>query len=100
MLFILELIRECYVVRVVSFQSRGFHVVCCFSGPQDLQRRVSRGVCCSRLQGRGFYVAVGGGFAEHVRAHMVNAIQDRGLNATLTDRSEEMGLLSVQGPNR
>ena len=45
-------------------------------------------------------MAVGGGFAEHVKAHMANAIQDRGLNVTLTDRSEDMGLLSVQGPKR
>ncbi|XP_043191499.1 sarcosine dehydrogenase, mitochondrial-like, partial [Amphibalanus amphitrite] len=56
------------------------------------------GPCDPSFQGRGFYVAVGGGFAEHVKAHMANAIQDRGLNVTLTDRSEDMGLLSVQGP--
>ena len=54
----------------------------------------------SPSQGRGFYVAVGGGFAEHVRAHMSVAIQDQGLNATVTDRSADMGLLSVQGPKR
>ncbi|XP_037082640.1 sarcosine dehydrogenase, mitochondrial-like [Pollicipes pollicipes] len=56
------------------------------------------GACDPAFQGRGFYVAVGGGFAEHVRAHMMTAIQDRQLNATVTDRSTDMGLLSVQGP--
>lgn len=56
------------------------------------------GACDPAFEGRGFYVAVGGGFAEHVRAHMINAIQDRGLDVSLTDRSKEMGLLSVQGP--
>lgn len=55
-------------------------------------------VVSPQFEGRGFYVAVGGGFAEHVRAHMAAAIQDKCFDAQLIDCSEQMGLLSLQGP--
>lgn len=50
------------------------------------------------FDGRGFYVAAGGGVADHVKAHMRTEIQDRKLNCQITDVSNQMGLISVQGP--
>ena len=50
------------------------------------------------FEGRGFYIAAAGGAAYQNFAHIQSAIQDGGFNVTLEDRSQEMGMLSLQGP--
>jgi len=50
------------------------------------------------FEGRGFYIAAAGGAAYQNFAHIQTAIQDAGFNVTLEDRSQEMGMLSLQGP--
>merc|ERR1712002_535786 len=50
------------------------------------------------FEGRGFYIAAAGGVAYQNFAHIQSAIQDGGFNVTLEDRSQEMGMLSLQGP--
>nr|CAG4649939.1 EOG090X014D [Sida crystallina] len=50
-------------------------------------------------QGKGFYIAAGGGSAYQSWSHLLKAIEDGGFDARLTDRSRQTSLLSVQGPN-
>jgi len=50
------------------------------------------------FSGRGFYIAAAGGAAFQNFAHIQTAIQDAGFDVTLEDRSQEMGMLSLQGP--
>ncbi|XP_071948370.1 sarcosine dehydrogenase, mitochondrial-like [Antedon mediterranea] len=51
-----------------------------------------------QFEGRGFYVAVGGGAAEQGKQHILTAIQDKGFNCQLLDHSEDMCMISIQGP--
>lgn len=50
--------------------------------------------------GRIFYVAVGGGIAQYAWCHIKNIIEDNRFNCQLIDKSEDMGMLSIQGPKR
>ena len=50
--------------------------------------------------GRSFYIAVGGGIAEYAWCHIKNIIEDNRFNCQLIDKSEDMGMLSIQGPKR
>lgn len=50
------------------------------------------------FDGRGFYVAVGGGFAQHALGHMRDVLADNRFDCELVDVSEAMAMLSVQGP--
>ncbi|XP_041481408.1 sarcosine dehydrogenase, mitochondrial-like [Lytechinus variegatus] len=52
----------------------------------------------SDFDGRGFYVAAGGGVAEHVKSHMQTEIQDKRFNCQIVDVTNEMGVISIQGP--
>jgi glycine cleavage system aminomethyltransferase T len=52
------------------------------------------------VTGSGYYLAVGGAFAHQVATHVRNVIHDRGLRCRLDDATEDMGLISVQGPHR
>ena len=52
------------------------------------------------LAGRGFYLAVGGGAAQHGWSFISDVIQDKKLNCRLIDHSHDMCLISVQGPHR
>ncbi|XP_070532336.1 sarcosine dehydrogenase, mitochondrial-like [Ptychodera flava] len=45
-----------------------------------------------------FYIAAGGGNSQQSWSHIMSTIQDMGLNCEMIDNSEEMGMLSVQGP--
>jgi len=51
-----------------------------------------------QFDGRGFYIAAAGGAAYQNYAHILRTLQDGGFNVTLEDQSEEMGMLSLQGP--
>ena len=59
---------------------------------------VDHGLCFS--PGRSFYVAVGGGIAEYGWCHIKKTIEDNRFNCQLIDKSEDMGMLSIQGPKR
>ncbi|KAB0358521.1 hypothetical protein FD754_002677 [Muntiacus muntjak] len=50
------------------------------------------------FEGDGYYLAVGGAAAQHSWSHISAALQDRRLRCQLIDSSEDLGLLSVQGP--
>lgn len=50
--------------------------------------------------GRSFYVAAGGGIAQHAWCHIKNILDDEKFDCQLIDKSEEMGMLSIQGPKR
>ncbi|MED6248055.1 hypothetical protein ATANTOWER_025201 [Ataeniobius toweri] len=48
--------------------------------------------------GDAYYLAIGGGVAEHNWNHIKTVIQDQGFRCQLTDHSEDMGMISIQGP--
>ncbi len=49
---------------------------------------------------RGFYLAVGGGAAQHGYSYVRDIIQNEEWNCRILDHSEDMALISVQGPRR
>nr|CAG4640629.1 EOG090X014D [Eulimnadia texana] len=51
-----------------------------------------------QFQGLGFYVAAGGGSAFQSYSHILKVIQDKKFNVDLVDLSNDVALLSVQGP--
>ncbi|XP_077478236.1 sarcosine dehydrogenase, mitochondrial [Stigmatopora argus] len=48
--------------------------------------------------GDAYYLAIGGGVAEHNWNHIRTVLQDQGFRCQLTDQSEDMGMISIQGP--
>lgn len=52
------------------------------------------------MQGKGFYITVNGDATYHTFAHIRNAIEDGGFNAQIIDSSQDMSMISIQGPNR
>jgi hypothetical protein len=52
------------------------------------------------LLGQGFYLAIGGVITEYGFGHINNIIQDRRFNCRLVDVSDDMAMISVQGPKR
>ena len=48
----------------------------------------------------GFYLAVGGAIGQHAWGHIQDILHHKKFDCTLTDRSEDVGMLSVQGPKR
>lgn len=50
-------------------------------------------------QGRGFYVVSGGATSQHTHAHVLQALHERGFRVDVTDVTNRIGVLSVQGPN-
>ncbi|UYV82994.1 SARDH [Cordylochernes scorpioides] len=60
----------------------------------------SGGVCEPSFDGRGFYITAAGGTAQQNLIHIQQTVQDKGFNVTIADHSQDMGMLSVQGPRR
>lgn len=52
------------------------------------------------LQGKGFYIAAGGGSAYQSFTHIRKVIEDNRFNAKLVNLSDSICLLSIQGPKR
>lgn len=50
--------------------------------------------------GDAYYLAIGGGVAEHNWNHIRTVLQDQGFHCQLVDHSEDMGMISIQGPKR
>jgi len=49
-------------------------------------------------RGEEYYIAAAGGAAYHNYAHILKAVQDKGFEVELVDRSRDFGMLSLQGP--
>ncbi|KAM9082429.1 sarcosine dehydrogenase, mitochondrial isoform 1-T2 [Megaptera novaeangliae] len=50
------------------------------------------------FEGDGYYLAVGGAVAQHNWSHITTVLQDGKFRCQLIDSSEDLGLVSVQGP--
>lgn len=55
---------------------------------------------CASPPGDGYYLAVGGAVAQHNWSHITTVLQDWRFRCQLVDSSEDLGLISVQGPAR
>jgi len=49
---------------------------------------------------KGFYLAIGGAIIEHSLAHIRTILQDHKFKCTLDDVSDDMTMISIQGPKR
>lgn len=52
------------------------------------------------LAGDGYYLAVGGAVAQHNWCHISSVLQDQKFRCQLIDSSEDLGMISIQGPAR
>ncbi|XP_020837604.1 sarcosine dehydrogenase, mitochondrial isoform X2 [Phascolarctos cinereus] len=50
------------------------------------------------FEGDGYYLAVGGAVAQHNWSHITTVLQDKKFNCQLIDCSEDIGMISIQGP--
>ncbi|XP_045326231.1 sarcosine dehydrogenase, mitochondrial isoform X4 [Leopardus geoffroyi] len=50
------------------------------------------------FEGDGYYLAVGGAVAQHNWSHISTVLQDQKFRCQLIDSSEDLGLISIQGP--
>lgn len=66
----------------------------------QLSVRYDKLLCLSSASGDAYYLAIGGGVAEHNWNHIKTVLQDQGFRCELTDHSEDMGMISIQGPKR
>ena len=48
----------------------------------------------------GFYLAIGGAIGQHAWGHIQDVLHKEKFDCQLTDRSEDIGMLSIQGPKR
>uniref|UniRef100_A0A8C5U2W9 Sarcosine dehydrogenase, mitochondrial n=1 Tax=Malurus cyaneus samueli TaxID=2593467 RepID=A0A8C5U2W9_9PASS len=64
--------------------------------------RISPGTPGSPLapafEGDGYYLAIGGAVAQHNWSHITTVLQDMKFQCQLLDCSEELGMMSIQGP--
>lgn len=45
-------------------------------------------------------MSVGGATTEYCKAHVNKVIQDEKLNCSIEDKTDQMGIISLQGPKR
>uniref|UniRef100_F7E429 Sarcosine dehydrogenase, mitochondrial n=1 Tax=Equus caballus TaxID=9796 RepID=F7E429_HORSE len=50
------------------------------------------------FEGDGYYLAVGGAVAQHNWSHISTVLQDHKFRCQLVDSSEDLGMISIQGP--
>uniref|UniRef100_A0A8I3NJE2 Sarcosine dehydrogenase, mitochondrial n=2 Tax=Canis lupus familiaris TaxID=9615 RepID=A0A8I3NJE2_CANLF len=50
------------------------------------------------FEGDGYYLAVGGAVAQHNWSHISTVLQDQKFRCQLIDGSEDLGMISIQGP--
>lgn len=55
-------------------------------------------VLAPKFKGDGYYLAIGGGVAQHNWSYITSVLQDMKFHCTMIDRSNDMGMISVQGP--
>ncbi|KAJ4441684.1 hypothetical protein ANN_11542, partial [Periplaneta americana] len=51
------------------------------------------------FKGRGFYINTAGGSSYHTWAHIKSVLNEKNFNVDFNDVSENVGVLSIQGPN-
>lgn len=55
---------------------------------------------CIFFQGRGFYIVAGGATGYQTYSHIKSSLQKKKFKSVLTDVTDKMGVLSMQGPKR
>lgn len=55
--------------------------------------------CSPSFEGRWFYIITGGATAGYVEGHILKEARKQGWRITLQDHTENLALLSVQGPH-
>ncbi|XP_053551873.1 sarcosine dehydrogenase, mitochondrial [Bombina bombina] len=55
-------------------------------------------VLAPQFEGDGYYLAIGGAVAQHNWSHINTVIQDEEFKCKLIDCSEDLGMISIQGP--
>ncbi|KAK1155746.1 hypothetical protein AOXY_G26577 [Acipenser oxyrinchus oxyrinchus] len=55
-------------------------------------------VLAPAFEGDGYYLAIGGAVAQHNWSHITTVLQDMKFKCELVDCSEDMGMISIQGP--
>jgi sarcosine dehydrogenase len=50
------------------------------------------------FKGRGYYIVAGGASANHTLCHIKSIINEKSFRANVTDVTQELGVLSIQGP--
>nr|XP_028570537.1 sarcosine dehydrogenase, mitochondrial isoform X2 [Podarcis muralis] len=50
------------------------------------------------FEGDGYYLAIGGAVAQHNWSHIMTVLQDKKFQCQLIDQSEQLGMISIQGP--
>ncbi|XP_077986603.1 sarcosine dehydrogenase, mitochondrial-like [Glandiceps talaboti] len=56
-------------------------------------------VLAPKSSGAAFYIAAGGGNSQQSYSHILTVIQDMKFDCELVDKSDDMGMISVQGPH-
>lgn len=51
------------------------------------------------FKGQGYYIVAGGASANHTKAHINEAMKKKPYIANITDVTERLGIISIQGPN-
>ncbi|XP_077162881.1 sarcosine dehydrogenase, mitochondrial isoform X2 [Paroedura picta] len=51
------------------------------------------------FKGDGYYLAIGGAIAQQNWSHIIKTLQDKKFQCQLIDQSEELGMISIQGPS-
>ncbi|XP_060107035.1 sarcosine dehydrogenase, mitochondrial [Heteronotia binoei] len=51
------------------------------------------------FEGEGYYLAIGGAVAQQNWSHIIKTLQDKMFQCQLIDQSEELGMISIQGPS-
>ncbi|KAL8174608.1 UNVERIFIED_CONTAM: hypothetical protein K2H54_049890, partial [Gekko kuhli] len=51
------------------------------------------------FEGDGYYLAIGGAVAQQNWSHITKTLQDKKFQCRLIDQSEELGMISIQGPS-
>lgn len=52
------------------------------------------------MQENAYYIVGDGAYATHTLAHINETMAERKFNATVRDLTDEMGIISIQGPKR
>ncbi|XP_055319035.1 sarcosine dehydrogenase, mitochondrial-like [Sitodiplosis mosellana] len=56
-------------------------------------------VTTPKFNGTAYYIVGDGAFANHILAHINDAVAEREFNATVRDVTDQMAIISIQGPN-
>ncbi|XP_039618685.1 sarcosine dehydrogenase, mitochondrial [Polypterus senegalus] len=63
-----------------------------------IEPRPQSSVLAPAFEGYGYYLAIGGAVAQHNWSHIKTVLQDQKFQCELLDCSEDLGMISIQGP--